>query len=152
MAPAAGARAQLLAGSFDILEDETLGSPQPHTPATATAETREVLEELSVDYRQNQAAAADSCLDASSATGVASITEKAPHLSPGSPEAKSNTTKITWRAARSRRPLIESETFEPLDAVLEEPSLLFKTEETEPAGSPQAGADELQQETQHEGG
>ncbi|KND94522.1 hypothetical protein TOPH_00855 [Tolypocladium ophioglossoides CBS 100239] len=138
MAPAAGARAQ---GSFDILEDASLGSPRLHAPATADA--RDVLEELSVDYRQNQAVAAGS-------NPVAIVTEKAPRLSAVSPEAKANKTKIAWRAARSRRPLIESETFEPLDAVLEESSLLVKTEETVPTDSPQAAVDELPQETEPE--
>ncbi|POR34575.1 Uncharacterized protein TPAR_05209 [Tolypocladium paradoxum] len=149
MAPAAGARAQLLAASFDILEDEApLGSPQPHTPATA--DPRDVLEELLVDYRQNQAVAADIYLDALSATGVAIGTDKAPLRSAVSPEAKSSKPKIAWRAARSRRPLIDSETFEPLDSVPEESSLLVETDETVPAGSPQAAIDELPQETEPE--
>ncbi|PNY27965.1 Uncharacterized protein TCAP_02117 [Tolypocladium capitatum] len=151
MAPAAGARAQLLARGFDILEDEApLGSPQLLAPAIADAP--DVLEELSIDHRQNQVAAADSELDESSSSvaGFAITTENSPHLSAASPEAKSNKAKLAWRASRSRRPLIESETFEPLDAVLEEPSLLAESEEAVPAGSPQAAVDELPQEVEPE--
>ena len=61
-----------------------------------------------------------------------------------SPEVKPQS-KPAWRvASRNRRPQIESETFEPLDAVIEEPSSLQEIE------APETPPSEHAQELSHE--
>lgn len=104
--PAGGARAQLVYG-FDILEDEALAAAAPcpsSSPRRRSPTAREPLEELSAHQRQNQA------------------------LATAFQELKSLQSRTAWRApapaTRIRRPPIEPETFEPLDAVAEESSLL----------------------------
>ncbi|UNI24799.1 hypothetical protein JDV02_010521 [Purpureocillium takamizusanense] len=136
MAPVAGlglgvAQAMPLAGTFDILEDEaliSLGSPSPSPPPSSppllpqqlhNSSARDVLEELSVKHRQNSLSAPAAVQQPSKPTNTLESDSPSPETRPQS--------KPAWRvASRNRRPPIESETFEPLDAVIEESSTLLQ--------------------------
>ncbi|PFH60101.1 hypothetical protein XA68_11456 [Ophiocordyceps unilateralis] len=93
-------------GSFDILQDEAC--PRRQFPPPAHADPHDALRELPVLQGHNQ--------------GPASALEPAP------------TSKLAQhrRPPRHRRPPVDFETFEPLDAVIEETSI---TEDQEPPAS-----------------
>ncbi|KAJ6439507.1 carboxylesterase family protein [Purpureocillium lavendulum] len=129
MTPAAGVARASRVGTFDILEDEaliSLGSPSPrhhrhhHQPDSSA---RDALEEISIAHRQNKAYS-------TSPVELCKPTETVEAIPPSADLRLQN--KPAWRAAsRNRRPPIESETFEPLDAVIEEPSSLQESDTPE---------------------
>ncbi|PHH59872.1 hypothetical protein CDD81_2422 [Ophiocordyceps australis] len=135
-------------GSFEVLEDELsdlieLESPggklEPGSILSGQVafgrRARDVLEELRSDHRLNQDMAG---VEEWSTNGTSCPVEKAHQQSAALfNEAKSGKAKGGWRCGRRLRPAIEMETFEPLDAVLEESTL----GEAEPCSSPKTGAD-----------
>ncbi|KAL3959783.1 hypothetical protein ACCO45_004900 [Purpureocillium lilacinum] len=116
-----------------------LGLPSPPPPQQEQSLTaRHVLEELSVKHRLNKLSALTAIHTSKPTNALAS--EATTH----SPEVKPQS-KPAWRvASRNRRPQIESETFEPLDAVIEEPSSLQEIE------APETPPSEHAQELSHE--
>lgn len=127
-------------GSFDILSDEVTfpAASQYHLPYTpslgvATHVTRNALQELPVGRGQCQNAVVGircqegtGCaqdIKPSSGTGFALATDAAHQQQSTTPsDPQPAKTKLAWRSSRHRRPPVEWETFEPLDAVIEETS------------------------------
>lgn len=87
-------------GSFDILQDEACPRRQ-FPPSAHAADPRDALRELPASQGHNQTPPP--------VPEPAPISKLAPH-------------RLSRRPPRHRRPPVEFETFEPLDAVIEEPS------------------------------
>ncbi|KAM4060634.1 carboxylesterase family protein [Hirsutella rhossiliensis] len=125
-------------GSFDLLQDEVACPPSHyrllHTPSLA--DTRDALKELPVGRTQYQNAvvgiqcqkvgACAQDIKPSPATGIAFATDN--HLSTASSDSQPAKAKLPWRTSRHRRPPVDWETFEPLDAVIEETSFAAEAE------------------------
>ncbi|PHH81657.1 hypothetical protein CDD82_246 [Ophiocordyceps australis] len=141
---------QVRGGSFEVLEDEfcdlidLVESPRVKVEAQSLLSgqaafgrsARDVLDELRTDHRLNHEIAA---VEEWSTNGTSCPVEKAHQQSAAFfNEAKSAKAKSGWRCGRRLRPVIETETFEPLDAVLEE-SILG---EAEASSWPKTGVDE----------
>lgn len=131
------------AGSFDILANQ-VGCPNsqscPNTSSSdAAANARDALRELPVDrLRRQNAASTIPCrrvahdIKSPPTTYGASASAKPQLPLPASSDLK---VKLSRRPCRHRRPPVELETFEPLDAVIEETSFVAEAEARLPVAS-----------------
>ncbi|ODA82548.1 hypothetical protein RJ55_01055 [Drechmeria coniospora] len=133
---------------FDILEDE----PPPQVRSASgtmssssdpRTDAEHVLDELSaVDRRQNRSSEDDSSGGSSSWIVVGKTDNQRVAAGPVpfsiSTEADANDAEVARRGARARRPPIESETFEPLEDVMEESMVHADSEAVPFAGVPSA--------------
>lgn len=126
--------------SFSILDDEPQScnnkvvSVRPVSDSgNALDQLTIALKELSVGQSQNRSGFDSAALAVGGASPKHSSTETSSFVD--KPEQKTPRAKVSWRAAGKRRATVESDTFEPLDAVLEENSSIAEKEVNVPCAS-----------------